>query len=87
MLADRLFSFLLLPQGCSVSAEDGRPAVDPGVTEPVHVPGQPQQDHTGEAGALLLWLMGCVPGVPGAREPGAAGGLGLSRLPVSAAAA
>ena len=35
-------------QGGTVPEEDGRPPVYPGVTEPVHVPGQPQQDHPGD---------------------------------------
>ena len=35
-------------QGGTVPEEDGRPPVYPGVAEPVHVPGQPQQDHPGD---------------------------------------
>lgn len=43
----------MLSKGCSVFAENGGPTVHSGVTESVHVPGQPQQNHTGEAGSGL----------------------------------
>lgn len=40
-------------QGSPVPEEDGGPSVYPGVTEPFHVPGQPQQDHPGDGTSLV----------------------------------
>lgn len=42
-------------QGGTVPEEDGGPPVYPGVAEPFHVPGQPQQDHPGD-GTFLVHL-------------------------------
>lgn len=48
-----IFSTTPVFQGGTVPEEDGGPPVYPGVTEPFHVPGQPQQDHPGD-GRLLV---------------------------------
>lgn len=40
-------------QGSTVPEEDGRPPVYPGVAEPFHVSGKPQQDHPGD-GKLFI---------------------------------
>lgn len=40
-------SFSVFQSG-PVPKEDGGPPVHPGISEPVHVPGQSQQDHPGE---------------------------------------
>lgn len=45
-------SFFLLSKSRSVSTENGRSTVHPGITESVHVPGQPQQNHTSKACTL-----------------------------------
>lgn len=45
-------------QGGTVPEEDGGPPVYPGVTEPFHVPGQPQQDHPGDGRFLVRLGLG-----------------------------
>lgn len=46
----------MLSKGCPVFTENGRPTVHSGVTESVHVSGQPQQDHTGKPHTSLFQL-------------------------------